>query len=263
MVEWNEPLNFTDALGFKCDETSQKNRKKRIKTKGKAFTGVMEKVGKKAMKRGGVKAVIAGVLALIDGPAPVGDAIALLIMGTEAKALAEDLEAIQDKVQDIRSEIDDLIKCKEQKSDNKENGGKVEGKGKTQLEKCSILEGKPQSNGSYHGGRHKILQKGGNTFGRQSHHMPPMDAYPKGTSRENLPAIQIDTIDHKETYSHGHKGNKGKVYRYVQKKLLENDLLPIAMAMDILDIRSIADPNDKYDDAIGEMLAWSICMKKI
>jgi phosphopantetheinyl transferase (holo-ACP synthase) len=33
----------------------------------------------------------------------------------------------------------------------------------------------------------------------------------------------------------------------------------VAMGMDIANIKWIAEPSDKYDDAIAKMLLWSVC----
>jgi len=39
--------------------------------------------------------------------------------------------------------------------------------------------------------------------------------------------------------------------------MMKRGLLPVVMAMDILDIK--AKFGDKYDEAITEMILWSIC----
>ena len=90
--------------------------------------------------------------------------------------------------------------------------------------------------------------------------MPSQDSYPEGSPRsDNLPAIQMETKDHYATASHNGTTSdlSGSIYRKVQKEMMKRGLLPVVMAMDILDIK--AKFGDKYDEAITEMILWSIC----
>ncbi len=257
----NDPVNFVDPFGHKkCDKANKDKRKKSLKKKGGKFQNVLEKMGKKAAKRAGLKGVISGILAALDGPAPVGDAIALMIMGTEIKALTDDVKDIQGAIENIRSEINEMIEC--EKESDKKDGQKVKG----EKDKCKSLEGKNDCKnnptGAYSGGKHGALKNGGNSCSppRESHHMPADKSYPSKSKpkRDEMPAILMDKSDHAQTLSHSN-GYTSQAYKGIQKKLIENNLMVVAMAMDIANIKWIAEPPDKYDDAISQMLLWAIC----
>jgi len=206
-----------------------------------------------------VKGAISAVLAAVDGPAPVGDAIALMIMATEIEALREDVKNIQGAIEDIRSEINEMLECEE--VGKKKDGENVKGK----KDKCKPLEGTGRTKGGgYGGGKHGALTKGETGTGLESHHMPAQGNYTvrPTNSGANEPAILMDNTDHYKTLSHG-GGPITKVYNGIQKVLIKNNLTIVAMAMDIANVKWIADPPGKYDDAITEMLLWSICAGKI
>lgn len=122
---------------------------------------------------------------------------------------------------------------------------------------------KSNPTGTYSGGRHGAIQPGVSKCHpkRESHHTPSDYSYPKGSpSRDDMPAVQMDRTDHHKTASHnGTKSSlSGKAYREVQKKIMKEGLLPIAMAMDIIDIKMKF--GNKYDEAITQMILWSVCM---
>lgn len=73
-----------------------------------------------------------------------------------------------------------------------------------------------------------------------------------------MPAILMDKSDHEQTLSHSN-GYASQAYKGIQEKLIENNLMVVAMAMDIANVKWIAEPPDKYDDAITQMLLWSVC----
>ena len=155
----------------------------------------------------------------------------------------------------ISDRISALLDCDKDDSKKGDDGGSIKGKKK----KCKSLEGENQSkDGPYHGGRHGTLRKGGLAAGRESHHMPATAAYPKSSpKRHDQPAIQMDKLDHKDTISHG-RGITARGYLRIQKYLINKDMMIVAMAMDIADVKMKF--GSKYDNAIAEMLLWSICM---
>jgi hypothetical protein len=253
-----DPVNFVDPFGHKkCDKKDKDKRKKSLKKKGGKFQDMLGSYGDKILKRTGTKAAGSAVLAVVDGFLPIGDIIGLAIMADEFNDIRKEVSNFQDTIENIRSEINEMIEC--EKESDKKDGTNVKGK----KDKCKSLEGKPQSNGKFHGGKHKTLQAGGNgvTPNRQSHHMPPKSAYGKGKNWKgnNEPAIQMTTAHHNETYSHGSWGT-AKAYQELQKYMVKNNLTVVAMAMDIMDVKSIS---DNYDEAMTEMVLWAICTGKI
>lgn len=228
----------------------------------------MKGVIKKAARRGGGKVVFSAILAIADGPFPFGDALAAMIMADEILTLKKNIKDIQGVIDDIKSEINEMVECENETK--KKNGEKIK-----KEDKCKSLEGKNdcKSNptGAYSGGKHETIQPGGDSCIplRQSHHTPSKASYPKKLSSKEAndsPAIQMDKEDHRHTLSHYNSGKgagkMAKAYTSVQKVLIDKDLTLVAMGMDILDIKRVASNTGnpaKYDDAITEMLLWSMC----
>ena len=152
-----------------------------------------------------------------------------------------------------------MVEC-ENEAKNK-NGEKIK-----KEDRCKSLEGRSRTkNGGYSGGKHGKLTDGEVKTGLESHHIPAKASYPnKLTSSEsnNAPAILMERSEHTQTMSHSN-GYVAQIYKGVQKKLIENNLMVVAMAMDIANIKEISKPPDKYDNAMTEMILWSICAGKI
>jgi hypothetical protein len=77
------------------------------------------------------------------------------------------------------------------------------------------------------------------------------------------PAVQIDRRDHYDTASYG-----GKVHgpSYLpQRTALGRGQTMLAIGMDVADLKAIAAKSgnpSKYDDAINQMMAYALCLKK-
>lgn len=124
---------------------------------------------------------------------------------------------------------------------------------------CAHLR-KGNGPGKYRGGAHGET-KGPTGDGLDSHHMPAKQGYPE-SAYDDLPAIQMDPADHRNTQSYG---GRGKQWREDQRQLMDQGKYGEALQNEIDDARRVAreagDPN-KYDQAIKEMQAYAECRKK-
>jgi len=116
--------------------------------------------------------------------------------------------------------------------------------------------GKKKQTGN--GGAHRDMQKPKGD-GKDSHHMPDRNADPSVHPNDGT-AIKMDPKDHKETSSHGNKGNKGKQYRAENKKMIEEGRKRDVYAREIKDARNAAHKGSgdrrKYNEGIEEMLDY-------
>ena len=101
------------------------------------------------------------------------------------------------------------------------------------------------------GGSYKEVFTPGEGETNEVHHMPANDA--NGLNLNDGPAIKMDKSDHRETASCGNS-REARVYREVQRELVEQGEFKKALQMDIDDISEKF--GDKYDDAISEMLEY-------
>lgn len=122
---------------------------------------------------------------------------------------------------------------------------------------CKQLEKGPPG-AKYKGGKHGKVQEDSQRFNRESHHIPPDSISPYG--KTNGPAISMDYNDHRKLSSTSRM--KSHPVSIAQQKLANSGSVGFlaAMMVEITEIRSIADPSDKYDAAIFWMLLWAACM---
>ncbi|MEQ8902901.1 MAG: hypothetical protein RID11_09015 [Roseovarius sp.] len=120
---------------------------------------------------------------------------------------------------------------------------------------CQHLQnGLPGS--KYRGGSHLgMSQPSGD--GKESHHTPAKAVSPLPTSVG--PAIQMDPLDHAKTASSG-KRPGFQAYQAKQARLIAAGNFMGAIALDVADIKLKFE--DKYDAAIGQMMAYATCLKK-
>ncbi|WP_208990606.1 hypothetical protein [Agrobacterium tumefaciens] len=94
--------------------------------------------------------------------------------------------------------------------------------------------------------------------------MPAKDSFPK-SDLNDLPAIQMEELDHRKTMSNGNKGADGARWRSKQGDLIRDGKFKEALQMDIDDARRIAkeagDPT-RYDEAIKEAEEYAACREK-
>lgn len=103
----------------------------------------------------------------------------------------------------------------------------------------------PTKGGSYR--QVRAANKGG-----QVHHMPAKEASP--ISKENGPAIWMESNDHMKTASYGNS-RPARAYRRRQQQLIEQGRMEEAIQMDIDDVRDLF--GNKYDEAINQMLEYA------
>lgn len=72
------------------------------------------------------------------------------------------------------------------------------------------------------------------------------------------PAVQMDEADHKLTASYGSSAS-ARAYQQAQKKLIDSGNFMAAQAMDIADLAQFS---PKYDNAIAQMEAYTLCLKR-
>lgn len=122
---------------------------------------------------------------------------------------------------------------------------------------CQFL--RSGTGGRYAGGSHGGTS--GKGAGLESHHIPAQDSYPPGgMGPSRMPAISMDTADHRQTASHGHTGNAGKAYRDAQRAAIQRGGIVAGFAMDVADIKMRF--GDKYDKALMEASAYVACISK-
>ena len=133
--------------------------------------------------------------------------------------------------------------------------------GKKTAGPCDHLR-KGSGEGPYRGGAHGQVSKPTGDQ-KDSHHMPADDASP--LQRNDGPAIQMDSADHRRTSSNGNQGLKGVQYRTKIAANLSEEKWRKAMAVEIKDIRKIArkigNPK-KYNEAMLEMMEYFKCLEK-
>jgi hypothetical protein len=87
--------------------------------------------------------------------------------------------------------------------------------------------------------------------GGEVHHMPAAAA--SHLSKEEGPAIWMETVDHHQTASWG-RSRSAMIYRKKQQELINQGQFQAALQMDIDDIQSKF--GSKYDEAIEEVLEY-------
>ena len=101
------------------------------------------------------------------------------------------------------------------------------------------------------GGSYRDVKKTSDSKIHEVHHIPADNVtnleYGKG------PAIKMEIGDHRRTASYG-SSREAREYREKQKELVDQGKFREAIQMDLDDIHEKF--GDKYDDAIGEMLAY-------
>ncbi len=117
-----------------------------------------------------------------------------------------------------------------------------------------LANGVPGS--QYRGGAHSSMQLPWGD-GLESHHTPARAASP--LPPQVSPAIQMDPVDHALTASHGRMPGSAS-YRAAQARAIQTTGFMSAQAMDIADIR--AKFGDKYDGAIAQMEAYTLCLRR-
>lgn len=108
----------------------------------------------------------------------------------------------------------------------------------------------------YRGGAHGAL---GGPVGDQieSHHTPAKAA---SYLHENVgPAIQMDEADHRRTASHGRMPGHA-AYIAQQRSAVAGGRFLAATQMDVANIRQLF--GNKYDGAIAQMEAYTLCLKQ-
>ena len=143
------------------------------------------------------------------------------------KDLHENSNEILEYIDNNREEKNDEIGNSTEEKDNKD--GDVEKKG----------------------GRYGDVFKNGEGEEYEVHHMPANNV--NGLELNDGPAIKMDKEDHRETASCGNS-KEAREYRAKQKELIEEGKFREALQMDIDDIHEKFE--DKYDDAISEMLEY-------
>lgn len=108
----------------------------------------------------------------------------------------------------------------------------------------------------YRGGSHLGMSQPSRD-GKESHHTPAKAVSPLPTSVG--PAIQMDPLDHAKTASSG-KRPGFQAYQAKQARLIAAGNFMGAIALDVADIKLKFE--DKYDAAIGQMMAYATCLKK-
>lgn len=107
----------------------------------------------------------------------------------------------------------------------------------------------------YRGGAHGAMRLPVGD-GLESHHTPARAA--SYLHPEVGPAIQMDPADHARTASNRMAGRAA--YIAAQRQAVNSGNFLSAQAMDITDIR--AKFGDKYDSAIAQMEAYSLCLRR-
>ena len=132
---------------------------------------------------------------------------------------------------------------------------------------CAHLRSNKGGPGDYRGGAHGETIKPAND-GLDSHHMPSADAVKQTLEgdlpRNDVPAIQMEPGDHRETLSWG-SSSDAAAYRQSQQDLINKGKFMDAFENDAANARQIAadagDPT-RYDQAIKEARAYAECLEK-
>ena len=151
--------------------------------------------------------------------------------------------------------VDQMSKAEEE-SEAREQAG-------TQTEACAtcgdppcaeLAAGVPGS--KYRGGAHSAMTKPIGD-GLDSHHMPADSISP--IPRAMSPAIQMDPRDHRRTNSYGGRPQTNAVLAG-QKGMINSGNFIAAQAIDVAEV--IAKFPGKYDAAIAQMEAYTLCLKQ-
>ena len=108
-------------------------------------------------------------------------------------------------------------------------------------------------NGGMKGGRYADVKVHSNGTYTEVHETPSFDST-GAAKRQDGPSIKMAKEDHRKTASYGNS-REAQQYRNKQKMYIEKGDYRSAIQMDIDDMRSKFD--DKYDDAIAEMLEYA------
>lgn len=121
---------------------------------------------------------------------------------------------------------------------------------------CAHLANGAPGAGPYRGGAHGAMRLPVGD-GLESHHTPARAA--SYLHPEVGPAIQMDPADHALTASNGRMPGSA-AYIAAQRQAVNSGNFIAAQAMDIADIR--AKFGDKYDSAIAQMEAYTLCLRR-
>jgi len=95
--------------------------------------------------------------------------------------------------------------------------------------------------------------------GKESHHTPAKAVSPLPTSDISWSCDPNGALDHAKTASSG-KRPGFQAYQAKQARLIAAGNFMGAIALDVADIKLKFE--DKYDAAIGQMMAYATCLKK-
>lgn len=119
--------------------------------------------------------------------------------------------------------------------------------------------GFPPSSSKYKGGAHGCLTGTDETKGDNldSHHIPARAISP--LHPDVGPAIQMDPRDHRMTNSYGRSASSNSILAGQQEMIASGNFIA-AQAIDVTEVK--AKFPGKYDAAIDQMEAYTVCLKK-
>jgi len=196
----------------------------------------------------------AGVLVGVVGP------------GKKAKALKETMEVLEDAgdIGKVAREAEHIRDAKKAESAAEEvdgsGGGRVTGKKSTRNPCLHLAKGDKDGSGAFRGGSYGGT-KGVGDKDMESNHMPPKSVSPLGEYPS--PSMQMDKEDHRVAMSTG-SSLEAQEWRKAQQELINSGRYRDALAMDIRDVRRIAEEGGditKYNEATRELLAYYKCLR--
>lgn len=141
-------------------------------------------------------------------------------------------------------------------------GGRVTNKKKPTRNPClHLAKGDKDGEGDFRGGSYGGT-KGVGDKDMESNHMPPKSVSPLGEYPS--PSMQMDKEDHRKAMSTG-SSLESQEWRKAQQELIEAGSYRDALAMDIRDVRRIAEEGGdirKYNQATRELLAYYKCLQE-
>ncbi|MGV1803778.1 DUF4150 domain-containing protein [Agrobacterium vitis] len=141
-------------------------------------------------------------------------------------------------------------------------GGRVTNKKKPTRNPClHLAKGDKDGPGEFRGGSYGGT-KGVGDKNMESNHMPPKSVSPLGELPS--PSMQMDKADHRDALSTGSSA-EAKEWRKAQQELIDAGQYRDALAMDIRDVRRIAQEGGdirKYNQATRELLAYYKCLQE-
>ncbi len=130
---------------------------------------------------------------------------------------------------------------------------------KSMTDPCAMLS-RGKGAGKYRGGSHEQMTKPAGD-GLDSHHAPAKSNYPSWRVPEKTydkwPAIQMESSDHKDTFSYG-RGALSRAYARAQQYAFKEYGMMAAFALDVAEIKMKF--GSKYDQALTEAAAYGACV---